>query len=42
MDLFSELLKLSGSEQEAEKRLDKFIDLLVRQTQTLVYIRDER
>ena len=42
MDLFTELLKLSGSEQEAEKRLDKFIDLLVRQTQTLVYIRDER
>ncbi len=39
--LLKELLKLSGSEEEAEKRLDKFINLLVRQTQTLVYIRNE-
>ena len=39
--LLKELLKISGSEEEAEKRLDKFINLLVRQTQTLVYIRNE-
>ena len=37
--LFKELLKISGSEEEAEKSLDRFINLLVRQTQTLVYIK---
>lgn len=36
--LLKELLKISGSEEETERRLDQFINLLVKQTQTLVYI----
>lgn len=36
--LFTELIRISGSEEEAEKRLNSFINLLVRQTQTLVFV----
>jgi hypothetical protein len=36
--LFEELIKLAGSEQEAEVQLDRFVNLLVRQSQTLVFV----
>lgn len=39
VDLWRELIKsLGGDEGKAEKRLDAFINLLVRQSQTLVFV----
>jgi hypothetical protein len=36
--LFDELIKLAGSEQAADAQLDKFVDVLARQSQTLVFV----
>jgi len=41
MLLFGELLRIAGTQEEAEIRLDKFIGLLERQSQTLVYVHDK-
>lgn len=38
--LIEALVKLSGSAEEAEIRLDRFINLLERQMQTLVYVHE--
>ena len=36
--LFDELIKLAGSEKEANAQLDKFVEILAKQSQTLVFV----
>lgn len=39
---WKELIKLTGSAEKAEARLDKLIGYVKRQTQTLIFIRDKK